>query len=181
MQEKSTYVAVGRERPPRSLEAFLTRRLKFSPQETQPLLPAKFQKMGSKPGSKIVGEFVVTFPTSQARDVVRSAARNLAGDSLAGMRLHIPGFLESNFKALENVSYNLKQKYPGIKRNIKYDDMNRDLVLDFLLGPGGQWRSIRPDQARQFASLPRSENPSNRSISAADISDLLGIPVVPAE
>ena len=42
----------------RSLHAFLLRKLKFGPADIQTLEPALFQKVSSKPKSKIVGELL---------------------------------------------------------------------------------------------------------------------------
>ena len=61
-----------------------------------------------------------------------------------------------------------------MKRNIKYNDMNRDLVLDFLLKEGDQWRSVRPEQARKFASIPREDASASKNVSVADISAIMG-------
>ena len=51
---------------------------------------------------------------------------------------------------MEAVSYRLKQKYPDIKRNIKFDDEEKDLVLDFCTDPStdAPWRKVRPAQAK---------------------------------
>ena len=120
----------------------------------------------------------MTFESTDARDAVRAAAHNLAGHKDSGMRLHVPGHLEPHFKILENISYVLKGKYPSLRRNIKFDEQNMDLVLDFQTEDGEQWRSVRPPQAKRYANAPRNDDrdSSSRNCTADDLSDLLGDP-----
>ena len=93
-------------------------------------------------------EIITVFSSIDVRDAVRGAARELAGHPDAGIRLEIPTFLQPSLKALEAVSYNLKKK-TDIKRNIKFDDGELDLVLDFCVSPEieAPWRRVRPAQA----------------------------------
>ena len=79
--------------------------------------------------SKIKEEVIVGFSSAEVRDIVRRAARELAGDLQSGIRLEIPQFLQPNLKALESVSYVLRRKHPGMKHNVKFDDEKMDLVL----------------------------------------------------
>ena len=67
------------------------------------------------------------------------------------LRSHI----SSNLKALEAVSYNLKQKNKEVKRSIKFDDHVMDLVLDFNIdpsAPGSHWKRVTAVQAKQMRS-----------------------------
>ena len=66
-----------------------------------------------------------------------------------GMRLEIPESLRPNLRALESMSYLLKQSNPTLKRNIKYDDEVMDLVMDVKINEDAPWRKIRPEQATQ--------------------------------
>ena len=109
------------------------------------------KRITARPRSKIVGEVVAIFSSVDVRDAIKGAARELAGCSDAGIRLEIPQYLQPSLKALETVSYNLKQKNPMVKRNIKFDDAEMDLVLDFCMDPGvddPRWRKVRPAQAK---------------------------------
>ena len=93
----------------------------------------------------------MVFSSQEIRDVVRRGARELAGDPTTGIRLEIPRHLQKNLKALESVSYALKRKHPGLRRNVKFDDDALDLVLDFCVDPdkdGAVWKKLRPAQAR---------------------------------
>ena len=72
----------------------------------------------------------------------------------------------------------LKKKHTTLCRKIKFDKANMDLKLDFYILPSKPWRTIRPDQAKHYANLPRNDVSSYnaRSCSPNDISDLLGDP-----
>ena len=89
---------------------------------------------------------VATFESREVRDAVRASSKNLAGCRVkAGIRLHIPGFLSTNFKLLENLGYQMKSASAGVRRVVKFDDENQDLMLDVKIGD--QWRRIRPAEA----------------------------------
>ena len=117
------------------------------------------KRVAAGPRSKITGEVIAVFASVEVREAVRGAAKELAGSPDAGMRLEIPRVLEPSLKALEAMSFNLKKRFPKIKRNIKFDDEEMDLVLDFCTDPeaGEQWRKVRPSQAKMMkASLVKS-------------------------
>ena len=126
----------------------------------------------SKPDSKnkIVSEALVTFPNKEVRDIVRGSARNLAGDPRAGIRLEIPAHLQKNFQALETVSYGLRKKYPGLRRNLKFNDAEMDVVLDSRLPLCENWRRIRPDQA--LLSIPKSAG-ARREVGSTLIKEMI--------
>ena len=136
----------------KSLADFMKNRLKISTSTLLRMGDIGIKKVFSAPGAKIQDEVVVLFAEQEVRDAVRRSAKELAGDSSAGIRLEVPRSLQSSLKALEAVSFALKQKNKKMKRNIKFDDSIMDLVLDFNLDPegGGPWRTLKPDQARKF-------------------------------
>ena len=69
------------------------------------------------PKSKHQKEMVVWFPTTEARDVVKASARNLANlGSEYGVRLELPNHLKSAIQALQSLSYDIKQKHPKARR-----------------------------------------------------------------
>ena len=98
---------------------------------------------------------VVTFPDIDTRDTVRSSAAALAAHKDSGMRLEIPEHLRPSLRALEKLSFDLKKKNPGMKRNIKFDDAEMDLVLDVKLGQDLPWQKIRPENARAVRRAPQ--------------------------
>ena len=106
---------------------------------------------------------------------MRRAARELVGSPNAGVRLEVPQFLQTSLKALKSVSYALKQKNPGMKRNVKYDDSVMDHMLDFCVDPAApdaQWRKIRPDQAA-LVKAKVTKNTRSEEILGADLGRLL--------
>ena len=131
----------------KSLSEFLRDRLKISSRMMADMGSISIKKVFAGPRSKIQNEIVAVFASSEVRDAIRRGARELAGDPDAGIRLEIPGHLQTSLKALEAVSFGLKQ--PKMRRNVKFDDAELDLVLDFSLDPdgGAPWRKIRPAQA----------------------------------
>ena len=77
------------------------------------------------------------------------------------MRLEIPESLRPSLRALESMSYMLKQSNPSLKRNIKYDDEVMDLVMDIRLNESAQWRKVRPEQAmdaKKNRAMPSRED-----------------------
>ena len=65
-----------------------------------------------------------------------------------------------------------------MRRNIKYDDANMDLMLDFLTDEAAGWRTVLPDQARKFSAIPHGDTSLNRSVSVDDRSGIMGVPPV---
>ena len=131
------------------------------------------QAPGSK--SKVRGETIVVFATVEIRDAVKRAAKELAGDPDAGVRLEVPFHMQGSLKALESVSYNLKKKKPNMRRNIKFDDATMSLVLDFNTDPlavGSVWRRVTPEQALQMKGKFGSQGQTS-DISNKELEDLL--------
>ena len=101
-------------------------------------------------GKKIKDEVCVTFSDIETREAVRAAASNLSAIPGAGMRLEVPDFLRPSLRALESVSYSMRQSTPGMRRNVKFDDEVLDLVMDVQMEPPeGKWKKIRPTGARE--------------------------------
>ena len=97
------------------------------------------------PRSKADHKVIATFENKEVRDAVKAASKNLAGSAVkAGIRLHIPGYLSTNFKLLENLGYQMKS-VGGVRRVIKFDDDNQDIMMDVKIGDS--WKRIRPSEA----------------------------------
>ena len=130
--------------------AFLDKELGLGPDFCE-LAPSDIQVVRPNKGGRPRGEVAVTFPDVETRDHVRSSARNLAGKTSMGIRLEIPEHLRPSLRSLESISFDLKKRVPGMKRNIKFDDAVMDLVLDVKLGDDKPWQKIRPENARAVA------------------------------
>ena len=110
----------------------------------------RFERMPHGPKSKYRREILIRFNSVEARDVVRSAASNLAGQGPdVGIRLEVPNSLKGAMKALQTLSYDIRMKHPSSRRNILFDDESMDLVLDFSLGQGKPWKRIGSDHAKK--------------------------------
>ena len=128
---------------------FMTEKLMLDETTVRCLGDFRVERVPFGPKTRHKNEMMVVFQSVEARDVVRSAATNLAGSGPdVGIRLEVPNHLRAAMKALQLLSYDLKGKYPNIRRNILYDDETLDLVLDFCTTPEGKWRRISSDQAR---------------------------------
>ena len=114
--------------------------------------------------SKVQGEVLVRFNSSQQRDVVQSYAFNLSEvQGKAGIRLDVPDFLRGLFRQFEIHAANLKQRYGSIKRAIRFDDVERSLYMDVKL-QDTEWHRISADEVRRIRpKAMTSATPSNSS------------------
>ena len=121
------------------------------------------------PRSKAKDEVVVVFSNKETRDAVRAAAPNLSGNNAAGIRIQVPGHLLTNFKALENLGYQMRKVDRSVRRVIKFDDATQDVVMDVKIGD--EWRRVRPTEAlRAKKNTPRlSAGPAEMTM--ANITD----------
>ena len=105
--------------------------------------------------SKLNQEVIVTFYDQDQRDAVKSYANRLAKcQGEAGLRLDVPPSLKGSFKILDDHGRALVQAYGRqVKRNIKFDDRNEDLMMDICL-PGSQsWQNITIEYAREAIKI----------------------------
>ena len=101
--------------------------------------------------SKIVKEIVVTFADVESRDSIKSYANGLASSNgQAGLRLDVPPCLKGSFKVLNDHALAMVKIYgKEVKRNIKFDDTNQDLMMDLKLPTSQNWHNITIGQARE--------------------------------
>ena len=78
---------------------------------------------------EVCDEVLVRFENARERDDVRTFAKNLERKG-RGLRLDIPDHLWPSFRVLQQLGYELKLKNPSLRRNILFDDKNRDLKMD---------------------------------------------------
>ena len=77
-------------------------------------------------------------------------------------------------KALQQVSYNIKQKHQNARRNILYEDDSLDLVLDFCLGEGQPWRRLSSGQAKSKAKVVSGKLPGREAVGDDELDLILG-------
>ena len=118
-------------------------------------------------------EVLVVFESVRDRDDVRSYAKNLERRG-RGLRLEVPDHLWPSFRVLQSIGYELKQRNPELKRNVLFDDENRDLKLDVCTAPGHPWRSIQPEGARQsLTKMGKSLTSTKASLTTTELEELL--------
>ena len=144
--------------------------------ETLGLEKTTVERVPYGPKSRHQKEMIVRFPTTEARDVVKSMARNLADKgSDYGVRLEIPNHLKTAMQAIQATSYDIKQRHPEAKRNVLYDDGSQDLVLDFATSEGAPWRRITSAQARQAkAGRKKRGDADGRNVGDSELEEILG-------
>ena len=133
-----------------AVKTFLSTRLQFS-QETVDSLGMIEISMSRGRGAREKKEAIVTFISKEDRDYVKAAGVKLAGQSEAGMAIHVPGHLMDNLVALDRVGYDIKTKHDGVKRTVKFDDHQQDIYMDICVE--GSWRKITPTKARKVARM----------------------------
>ena len=85
------------------------------------------------------------------RDTIKSYASGLAtSKGQAGLRLDVPPCLKASFKILNEHGLSMIKIYgKEVKRNIRFDDRNEDLMLDIKLPTSATWHNITIEQARE--------------------------------
>jgi hypothetical protein len=110
-------------------------------------LPATaFRRPPTNRNSTVKEEVVVVFRTLEDRDYLRSLSYRLAGKQGVSMRLELPNHLLGQHRVLGKAGQKLRSSNAGSRTNVKYDDDNLRLVLDFKL-KDGDWERLTPDQA----------------------------------
>ena len=126
--------------------------------------------------SKIESEVLVRFSDANTRDIVQSYALNLARHAgRAGIRLEIPPQLMGTFRLFEQHAGTLRQQYPeGFKRSIKFDDINRDLVMDIKVPTASKWHRFNRREIEQ-ASRKHQSSGGPTQLSKNDVSERYSI------
>ena len=127
---------------------------------------------GGKTRTTVRDEVLVRFESVRERDDVRSFAKNLERKG-RGLRLEVPDFLWPNFRVLQELGYELKQKNPNLRRNILFDDTNRDLKMD-ISTDSVSWKTVLPNEARKSLRRCRPSRAKRASISREELDSLLG-------
>ena len=102
--------------------------------------------------SRIQDEVKVVFASSKERDLVQSYAINFAkSNGKAGIRMELPEHLRGLFKLFEIHGANLRQRFPGLKRSIKYEDVSQSLCMDVRMPEKDKWHRIGEVEMREIA------------------------------
>lgn len=105
--------------------------------------------------SRIHSEYIITFTETEARNSIKSYANGLAGSQgMAGLRLELTDNLKGSYRILEEDGYSVRERYgKENKRNIKFEDRNKDLMMNIGLPESTKWHNITIDQARKARNL----------------------------
>ena len=132
-----------------SLREFLSERLDLDDQVLDELGHVKLKWVYERK-PKYKDEMVAVFEDKGIRDKIKAQGPALAKHKdEAGMRLQVPDHLQKAFRALMNLSYDIKNKQPNLKRNIKFEEDFLGLEMDIQISDGGDWRRIEAPQAIQ--------------------------------
>ena len=154
-----------------ALRNFLVQKLRFTEDQIRDMGRISFKRL-KEPASKARKEVMCTFDTKEARDLVKAASKNLAGEGAnVGLRAQFPGFLLETFRLLEAIGYNLRAGDDTVRRSVKFDDSAMDLMMDVKLGD--EWKRIRPDEARATLKANPGLRRGPEEMSSQDLSKLL--------
>ena len=155
------------------LEVFLSEKLRMDSGFIRDEMGKVQMARTKEPKNKNKDEYIITFESKQIRDAVKAAAPNLANHrETAGMRLQIPAHLQTDFHTLMNLSYDLKKRYPGLKRNVKFDEDDFGLFMDLKLDDEGDWQRVKPAQAR--AANKKRGKDKRKTLDEDELQSLLG-------
>ena len=119
--------------------------------------------------SPIQNQVLVTFDSIRERDDVRSRASNLrAGNRTSGCQLEPPDHLRAHYQAFQNLAFCLKKKTPDLKRNIKFDDAEKTLIMDVKIDD--VWKTVHYATAK---NILKTKTAGPRPLSRDQLRDCL--------
>ena len=137
-----------------SLQNFITRNMKIPVGEIKKDQIELVRRIRSTRNARAKKELLVLFTDMETRDFVLSHAKNLSsfrdtsGKPTAGVRMDVPTSLLNVKKALDQYGYTLRTDLgEEFKRNTRYDDANRLLVMDIKYPGDKKWQRINYEQA----------------------------------
>ena len=110
------------------LKEFLKHRLKLSPVFLGEMGQVHVKRVTGNVESQIKDEVISVLPQWKSGTLSVKLPRSWRELQMGRFMHEIPFCLQTSLKALESVSYNLKQRNPSIKRSIRFDDQAMDLV-----------------------------------------------------
>ena len=141
----------GEAKAEQAVRKFFNRAMAVPVQVASSVLIDNIRPADQARNSKITKEYVVAFADVEARDAIKSYASGLAAmKGEAGLRLDIPPCLKGSFKILNEHGLSMVRIYgKEVKRNIRFDDRNSDLMMDIKLPTSSTWHNITIEQARE--------------------------------
>ena len=131
------------------------------------------KKVPSAPDYPAQNQTIVTFSSSELRDRVKALAKNLRGsDRKTGIQIEPPDHLRGQFQSFQRLAFQMKKKFPQLKRNIKFYDPDMSLTMDVLTAPDAGWRTILFTDAKVILSKTRERSDS---VSMSELEDMCGL------
>ena len=150
---------------------FLTSRL-LAPDGMVAADDFEVRRVAPRPDSDAKDPALVTFMSLQLRDEVKQLGRNLRGsDRTVGLQIEPPDHLRSHYQALQKMAFEMKRKFPSLRRNIKFYDMDLALVMDVQTTAGGPWKTVGYEDAK--IALKRSRARTD-SFSLGELEEIVG-------
>ena len=152
----------------KSVRDFLTTQLLMEDEVVREL-NFDVKALSARPGAP-AAQKLVTFSTIDQRDAVKAAARNLRGNGTAGVQMDPPDHLRRQYQTFQQLAYQIKKRNPLLKRNVKFDDVSMNLIMDINTGQGSDdgWQTIRFEDAKETMKTvgTRSGTLSKRELTA---------------
>ena len=152
---------------------FLRDRL-LLPADNYPADKLSVQRVTSTPSSGIKDQVIVKFDSVRLRDEAKSAARNLGGsDRSIGLQLEAPDHLRSHYQAFQKLGFQIKNKHPGLKRNVKFDDIEKALVMDIKTCTDSDWKTLTYIDAKTL--LKKAKSVPRSTLGRAELDSLINL------
>ena len=130
----------------------------------------------SPPNGDITDQVIVTFDSVRLRDEVKSSARNLRGtDRKVGVQIEAPDHLRSHYQVFQKLGYQIKAKHPALRRNVKFDDLDKSLAMDVKVSSDADWKTISYEDAKLL--LKRSKHVPQSRIRQDELNSLVNLAV----
>jgi hypothetical protein len=124
---------------------FVEEVLEADPRAIKELPPSAIRRVPTNRNAKVQNEVVVTFSTIQDRDYYRSLAYKLAGKKGRSIRLEIPNPMMGQHQVLNSLGQNLRTGNQGTRTNVRFDDEELRLVLDYKVQGSDVWKRVLPE------------------------------------
>ena len=139
----------------RAVIQFLTEKLLLQPGRVSPDDIA-IKQIQSQADSDAQDQVIVTFADVRQRDEVKALARNLRGsDRKVGVQLEPPDHLRGQYQSYQKLAFQMKKKFPQLRRNVKFLDAELSLTMDVLTAPGGTWKAVVYEDAKSILAKSR--------------------------
>ena len=128
------------------------------------------KKIHSPPDYSAQSQIVVTFSSIELRDRIKSLGKNLCGAGRnVGIQIEPPDHLRGQYQSFQRLAYQMKKKFPSLRRNIKFSDPDLALTMDVLTQPDATWRNVLYEDAKIITKKSRERS---GSISVGELEDM---------